>query len=66
MRTAYHTYMEAVFNLARRYQDVEITYDSAMCGCREIAGEFERPWEGVAEDFEVACDEVLLALDKPI
>lgn len=62
MKEATCTYMEEVFSLASTYRnDISFTYDSAMCGCRDIARDFSRPWESVAEDFEVACDE----LDDP-
>ena len=56
------TYLQAVFALALMYKnDLSFGYDAAMCGCRDIARDFSRPWEPIAEDFEVACSE----LDDP-
>ena len=53
------TYMQEVFSLAIAYKnDISFGYDDAMCGCRDIARDFSRPWEPIAADFEIACSEL--------
>ena len=53
------SYIKDIFELASRYNtDDNFGYDNAMSGCRDIAQLHARPWEWVASDFEVACNEI--------
>lgn len=55
-----NSYTERVFEIASSYKnDFNYSYDTAMCECRKIAAIYGRPWEWVAQDFEIACDEVV-------